>query len=1039
MKKLSPFSTILVFVVLTIIGIGLLPYIQLQLNPSKTLPKITVSWSWSEASPKVMESEVTSLLEGGINAIKGIKHISSMSKKGSGNITITLKDGVDKDAIRFDIANTVRRVYQYLPKGVSMPQIRAGGDNLSSVFLLNYNIIAPVSPVQIDKYANESIIPKLSLIDGLNTVEVYGATPWVWEIIYDSELCQRLGISPYQVSSTISRYIGVDHLGVTELKGESNQISVVLETIGKSELDWSKIPIVNSGGRIIYLTDIATVTYKEQMPSQYFRVNGINTINLVVRSEKGENIIRLAEEVKKEIEVIKGELPKDWALRNTYDASIRMEKELNTLLFRTGLSILFLLLFVLFISKSGRYLLFVVSALTVNLSIAFIWYWFFDLEIHLYSLAGITISLGVIIDNSIVMIDHLKYKGNMKVFFAVLAATLTTIGALVVVFFLDESQKINLVDFAWVVIINLTVSIAVALLFIPSIMALNPLKERHGKRFFKRKRRVLKFERIYCKVLSFFHRWRIVFIILFIWGFGIPLYLLPDKVESEGRWADIYNSSFGSDYYNQELREGVKKWLGGTLRLFTEEVYDTSSYFETEQTKLTVTGTVPEGATIENLNYMIIEMENYIAGFDEIEMFITSINSAKSGSIEITFKEEFEDSSFPLELKSKLVSQAIVLGGMDWSVNGVGRGFSNAAGIGGKNSYICFEGYNYEQIYRIATKYREKISTKKRINNATVDGYRPFWGEPAKLEYRIKIDAERATLMGWSPIDILAGLKIHTFSQNVGSVYNSDQFQDISLRSDGYGKFDIWTMANGPLVVDTLQNRYRTFGKITKDATEIDIEKNNQQYRIYLTFNYVGPGDYKNAVIQRMKDEIDEELPLGFRVLGGNNKFGRWNKEDKAQYYLLFVVIAIIYLICAVLLESLRQPFAVIIMIPISFIGVFITFYLFNLNFDQGGYAAFIMLCGLSVNSALYILNDFNQYRRSRPNLPFIKHYIKAFHHKINPIILTISSTVLGLVPFLISGQNEVFWFAFAAGTIGGLIFSLIAIYIYLPILLWRK
>ena len=99
--------------------------------------------------------------------------------------------------------------------------------------------------------------------------------------------------------------------------------------------------------------------------------------------------------------------------------------------------------------------------------VAVIFYKLLKLEIHLYSLAGITVSFGIIIDNSIVMIDHYRHHGNKKVFLAILAATLTTIGSLCIIFFLDEDQRINLIDFTWVMIVNLGISLFVALFFIP--------------------------------------------------------------------------------------------------------------------------------------------------------------------------------------------------------------------------------------------------------------------------------------------------------------------------------------------------------------------------------------------------------------------------------------------------------------------------------------------------------------------------------------------------------------------------------------------
>jgi multidrug efflux pump subunit AcrB len=134
--------------------------------------------------------------------------------------------------------------------------------------------------------------------------------------------------------------------------------------------------------------------------------------------------------------------------------------------------------------------------------------------------------------------------------------------------------------------------------------------------------------------------------------------------------------------------------------------------------------------------------------------------------------------------------------------------------------------------------------------------------------------------------------------------------------------------------------------------------------------------------------------------------------------------------------ESLRYPFAVIFMIPISFIGLFLTFGLSDFAFDQGGFAALVMLCGIVVNAGIYLVTTYQRFGGSvrLTKERQIRRFVKAFNHKIVPISLTIASTVFGLLPFLSDGPEEVFWFDFAIGTIGGLFFSVIALLFYLPV-----
>ena len=135
----------------------------------------------------------------------------------------------------------------------------------------------------------------------------------------------------------------------------------------------------------------------------------------------------------------------------------------------------------------------------------------------------------------------------------------------------------------------------------------------------------------------------------------------------------------------------------------------------------------------------------------------------------------------------------------------------------------------------------------------------------------------------------------------------------------------------------------------------------------------------------------------------------------------------------------MNQPLAIIFVIPISYIGVFLTFYLFELNFDQGGFASFVLLCGITVNASIYILNEYNAIRRRLPKLRPARAFVKAWNAKIVPIFLTVVSTVLGFIPFMVGADKEAFWFPLAAGTIGGLVMSVLGIFVFLPIFTLKK
>ena len=225
---------------------------------------------------------------------------------------------------------------------------------------------------------------------------------------------------------------------------------------------------------------------------------------------------------------------------------------------------------------------------------------------------------------------------------------------------------------------------------------------------------------------------------------------------------------------------------------------------------------------------------------------------------------------------------------------------------------------------------------------------------------------------------------------------------------------------------------------VAKGQTPQEVAKENQQYRLCLQYEYIGSTEQGRKLLKKDVEEFNEFLPMGYSVKEEGNDWS-WGKEDNKQYRLLLIVIAIIFFITSILFNSLKQPLAIIFVIPVSYIGVFLTFYWFKLNFDQGGFASFVLLCGITVNASIYILNEYNSVRKRFPRLSPLRAYVKAWNTKIIPIFLTVTSTVLGFIPFMVGAEKEGFWFPLAAGTIGGLIMSVIGVFVFLPVLTLKK
>lgn len=1045
MKKkriISSFTVIVSFICVALVGLALAPLLPVKLNPSKQMPSMNITFGMNGNSARVVEMEVTSKLESMLSRIKGVKGIYSNSGEGWGNVWLDFDKHTNMDHARFEAATILRQIWPQLPDGVSYPQIQMSNSGEESTHpFLSYTINAPASSSYIQQYAEEIIKPQLASIKGIYKVEISGATPMEWRLEYDNEELSHLGISVQTLISALSQTYRKEFLGIS--KQNDRWIRIALETsVPEEGFDPSLIQIPLPDGKWIPLNRIVKVTYQDEEPSGYYRINGLNSVYLSITSEERANQLQTGYEVRQELNRISKILPPGFQLHLSYDATEYIQEEIQKIYIRTGLTLLILLLFVWIISRNPRYTLLIALSLVINICIAVIFYYVFRLEMQLYSLAGITISLNLIIDSTIIMADHLIRERNLKAFLSILAATLTTMGSLVIIFFLDEKIRLNLQDFAAVMIINLAVALAVALFLVPALMDKMQLrkKEIHGHFSRLMKKGAIGF--------SHFYKWQILFLsnkkkwvfISFLLLFGLPVFMLPDKIEEdpeEETWqGKLYNKTLGSEFYKENLRPLIDPFLGGTWRLFVEKVYEGSYFTNREEMVLGVNATLPNGSTLEQMNTIIKRMENFLSQFKEIRQFQTNVHNAQRASISIYFQKEEQKGSFPYTLKSDIISRALQIGGGSWQVYGLeDQGFNNDVQEHAGSYRIKMFGYNYDELYEQAERLRDTLLTHRRIKEVTIRSNFSQWKDDYQ-EYSFLLDKNRMAEENISAQGLFNAMQpMFRGDITCGNIWSGQQAENLKLYSRQSKEYDIWYMEHLPIHINGRDYKLGELAKIEKEQAPQEVAKENQQYRLCLQYEYIGSSIQANKILEKDLERFRENLPPGYTAQNENQYYG-WGKKDNQQYFLLFIVASIIFLTTGVLFNSLKKPFIILLVIPISFIGVFLGFYWFKLNFDQGGFASFILLCGITVNATIYLLGEYESLRKRYPHLAPIKIYLKAWNRKIIPILLTIISTILGFIPFMIGTSKEAFWFPLAAGTIGGLIMSIFGIYLVLPLTL---
>lgn len=441
--------------------------------------------------------------------------------------------------------------------------------------------------------------------------------------------------------------------------------------------------------------------------------------------------------------------------------------------------------------------------------------------------------------------------------------------------------------------------------------------------------------------------------------------------------------------------------------------------------KLYIRAQMPLGGTATQLNEKVRLLEETLAAEPSILRFETSINGG-GATITVRFKPEALGTAIPYQVENRVIGRVIGIGGADWSTYGVSqRGFSNSLNLQYRSNRIEMTGYNYDRLYRYAQDLSDLLHQNPRAVDITIEtpGY-----ENQEDEYYVRYNWERMHLLGINPGTIYQAVSDILQSRDLG---RWDKIRThVTLVSARRNTYDLWQLLNTHVKVGDRDILLSEVMDIQRREAKNVIPRRNQEYVLRVAFNVLGSYTYTEKYIEEVTRRMSEQLPVGFRCMRPE-----WSEQPTAsqQYWLIALCIIITYWLMAILFESLLRPFSILLaLIPMTLIAVFLTFHFTGIPFGTGGLAAIVLLCGLVVNAAIYILHQYDLVRAVSHISP-VKAYVRAYNHKIVPVMLTVLSTMLGLIPFLWDGDENRFWYTFAITTMTGLSASVVALVFVLP------
>ncbi len=1036
-----PFKTKLLFFLLSCCGLLALPYLTFQLNPGNDVPVLSVEYAWTGVTPDVLEREATAILEAAFATLEGLSSMGSETGSGKARITLKFDSGTNIDKARIETLALVRQVFPSLPAGVSYPVVAFGDSGENTVNLLSYIINAKGgSTIEIGRFIETIVTPQLNQIKGIREIIPQGIAQQYVAINVDPNLLERFQISFETIIPILEQYFTPKELGLVPIESFAEEgayylpLSAHFKNIAKEEL--LAIPIKNWDARIIYLGDFAEVRVLERFPGSYTRNNGLNSAGFSITARDKSNQILIAKKVTEALANLATRLPEGWEMIKTYDASLYLERELKKLGIRTFLSTFLLLVFVLLLFQRIRYCWLVFLPLLSSLLIAVLFFYLFKIELHLFSLAGATFSIGILIDNAIVMLEHWRIHKDRKVFLAILGATLTTVCALGILLCLEEQLKTFLEDFVLVIAISLGVSLIVALFLIPALETAPVIQTLEPS--FRKKRRIVALNRFY---LNFLHRLlqlRGGLAIVVMLSFGSPIFLLPDTIDGDTWYKKIYNKSIGSEQYQIKIKPYIDVILGGSMRLFLTNVLLEPFDVKKERIVINVNIMMPTGSKIEHLDAICKYLEDYLSQFRGIERFETTVFNKNRASIKIFPFNPLEKTDYPISLQEILQTEVLKIGSAAFSVFGAGNlGFGNRTDINHLDAGIKLLGYNKLRLENIATAIKEKLDGEKKVIDSRIVSEDNLFIQNRK-EFVLRPNNLSSNYLTWEQIyNELLMRSNKGGDQSIIRIDNRPERIDLGV-SEAHRLTNL-LLERQALNIDSFQYSLGQLLSIEELDVPRKILKKDQQYQLIVQYSAKGSVRAKKAFQQQQLDAINQELPIGFIAKDANDTLGLSYFRDKI--WILSAAVLSVFLISATLLNSFRQAVMVVLFIPISYIGIFLTFYLFPFKFDLGGLISFLLITGITVNTVLYLLNEINILSAGAGRLSYdpIYRFVKALNHKVVPVLLTILSTILGFLPFVISTNQELFWFSLGVGTIGGLVFSIFALFIVFPVFFLKK
>ena len=1004
----KPVTTALVFIAFAIFGVFSFMKTSIAQYPDFDANVIMVMSSYPGASAADVETNLTKVLENGLNGVSNLKDLTSRSKENISILILEFNYGVDIEEATNDVRDKLDMINSSLPDQATTPVIfKFSADDMPILIL---SATAEESLPGLDKILDDKVATPLARVKGVGTVSVTGAPTREIQVYCDPNKLQAYGLSIATVSGIISSENRNVPSGNIDIGSESYSLRIQKEFKDPSEL--LNIVVGYKNGDAVYLKDVATVRDGQQEKEQEAVTNGRRSAQIVIQKQSGTNTVNVIKGIKNELKKIEKTLPTDIHIETVVDSSDNIINSINSL--KETIIITFILVMLVVYVFLGRWRATLIIVLTIPISLlaSLVYLFATGNTLNIISMSALSIAIGMVVDDAIVALEnittHLErgekpkqaaIHGTEEVGISIVASTLTMLAVFLPLTLVSGMSGIMFRQLGWIVSIIMFVSLASSVALVPMLCSRMLSNKRHDSKLYKIfftpiDKALNAISEGYAYIINWAvrHRKTVVFSALAI--FVAVLALLGPHIKSEY----FPHSDQGRLTVSIELNAGTSQEVTGE---FARNFYNR------------VREQVPE-IKICSYTYGQADSDNAFASMQTNGSNVISMN-INLGSMELRKRSASE------------IADIIRADIREYPEIHKGTVTEGMGGMGGAATVdVEIYGYDFATTDRVAKDIQARMLADQSFAQVTLsrDQYTP--------EYQVDFDRVKLAANGLNTTTAAASVSA-AMSGSVGSFYREDgEEYDIRVRYAPEFRTSVEDIEN--IIIYTPAGagiKIKDLGKVVETEVPPTIERKNRQRMIKVS-GVIEGGHAMSEGVQAAQTAINEtNIPseLTATVAG--------DYEDQQDMFvdlitLMVLIVILVYMVMASQFESFMSPFVIMFSVPFALVGVIFGLWLTNTALGVMAMIGLLILIGIVVKNGI-VLIDYLILCRER-GMDILDAAVTAARSRLRPILMTTLTTVLGMIPMAIgTGEGSEMWRSLGVTVAWGLSVSTVVTLVLIP------